>query len=84
MIPSLTQSSVSHCVNTSAWIRSFHVDTLMKSVELAEPVIGKKLALQETRLLKSTAGEPAIMPSKSSGNSTAELMPCRPPKEQPR
>jgi hypothetical protein len=37
--------------------------------------MGKKLALQEARLLKSTAGAPATMPSKSPGNFSAALMP---------
>jgi hypothetical protein len=44
----------------------------MKSEELKGPVIGKNLALHETRLLKSRAGDPARMPSKSLGNSVAD------------
>lgn len=56
----------------------------MNPVELAGPVIGKKLALHDCRLLKSTAGDPATIPSKSLGNFSAALIPCRPPSEHPR
>jgi hypothetical protein len=42
------------------------------------PVMVKKRARQDIRLLKSTPGAPATMPSKSLGNFSALLMPWRP------
>ena len=56
----------------------------MKSGEPTGPVLGKKLARQDARLGKSSAGAPATIPSKSSGNFSALPMPWRPPCEQPR
>ena len=75
MIPSTTPSRASHWFKTSLWIRLVQVDAVMKSGEPTGPVIGKKLALQDARLLKSRAGDPATMPSKSRGNIIAALMP---------
>ena len=58
MIPSKTPSTPSHCFNTSSCIRFVHAAVEMKPEELAGPVVGKKLALQDCRLLKSRAGIP--------------------------
>jgi len=84
MIPSTTPSSPSHCFKISSWIKDVQVDVEIKFGEPIAPVMGKKLALQETRLSKSRAGAPATMPSKSPGNISAAFMPWRPPSEQPR
>jgi hypothetical protein len=84
MMPSLTPSSVSHCLRTSLWIKPVHIAGDMKSGDDDEPVIGKKLALHDIRSLKARAGAPATMPSKSSGYFSAAPMPWRPPCEQPR
>lgn len=75
MIPSATPSKPSHWFKTSLWIRVVQVDAAIKSGEPSEPVMGKKLALHDTKLLKSRAGDPATMPSKSWGNIIAALMP---------
>lgn len=75
MIPSMTPSRPSHWFNTSLWIKVVQVDAAIKSGEPIGPVMGKKLALQDARLLKSRAGDPATMPSKSRGNIIAALMP---------
>src|SRR5438046_10534513 len=83
MMPSKTPSSRSHWFKTSSWMRP-HFSAVMKSGEVFGPVMVKKLALHETRLLKSTAGEPATMPSKSLGNISAAFMHWRSPREQPR
>jgi hypothetical protein len=63
MMPSMTPSIPSHCFKISSWIKDVQVDAEMKSGEPMAPVIGKKLALQETRLLKSRAEDPAKIPS---------------------
>lgn len=75
MMPSMIPSSPSHCFRISLWISVVQVDAVMKSGDVVEPVMGKKLALQETRLLKSRAGDPATIPSKSSGNISEDLIP---------
>ena len=45
MILSRTLSMPSHCFKILVWIRSSHINAMMKLVELIEPIIGKKLAL---------------------------------------
>ena len=74
-IPSTAPSRPSHCFRTSLCIKVVHTAGEMKAEELAEPVMMKKLALQDCRLLKSRAGDPATMPSKSLGNISAALIP---------
>jgi hypothetical protein len=51
----------------------------MKYGEFRGPVIGKKLALHAIKWLKSSAGAPATIPSKSAGYFSALPIPCLPP-----
>ena len=75
MMPSLAPSRISHWLRISLWIKVVHVEAEIKSDEVIEPVIGKKFARQDTKLLKSRAGDPATMPSKSLGNLCATSTP---------
>ena len=75
IIPSRAPSRPSHWLRISSCIKVVHDGVEMKSEESDGPVIGKKLALQDCRLLKSRAGDPATIPSKSPGNISAAFIP---------
>ena len=74
LTPRLRRGSGVKCSET-IHTRVVHDDLEINLEDVAGPVIGKKFALQDCRLLKSRAGDPATIPSKSAGNISEAFIP---------